>query len=300
MVIMFLMVLLIVGMLAAAPAIKTEIQRDREEEMIHRGAQYSRAIKKYFKKFGRYPGTIEQLENTNNLRFLRKQYKDPMSPDGKWKLLHVGDVKIGATSNFGTPVSAMGTQGGAGGNLGQPAGQSAFGGSSGTLGGPGSSFGGAAGGLGGAGGTIGGLGAMGGSSPSTAGATGTQTSPGGAVGSQTSTTGSISMISSTNAIGGGVIIGVASRSEKEGLHEFNEKTHYNEWFFFYDPTMDRGGLITGPFTGKTFTAAGGVGTPASALGQQQPSAFGQPSSFGQSGGMGQQTPQQTQQPRSPR
>ena len=107
MVIMFLMVLLIVGMLATAPAIKTQIQRDREEEMIHRGAQYSRAIKKYFKKFGRYPGTIEQLENTNNLRFLRKQYKDPMSADGKWKLLHVGDVKIGTTSNFGTPVSAM-------------------------------------------------------------------------------------------------------------------------------------------------------------------------------------------------
>lgn len=300
MVIMFLMVLLIVGMLATAPAIKTEIQRDREQEMIHRGAQYSRAIKKYVKKFGRYPGNLEQLENTNNLRFLRKQYKDPMSPDGKWRLLHVGDVKIGTTPNFGTPISAMGAQGGAGGNLGGPSGQSAFGRSPGTLGGPGGSFGGAAGGPGGAGGTIGGLGAMGGSSSSAAGTTGTQASPGGAVGSQASTTGSSSMISSTNVIGGGVIIGVSSLSEKEGLHEFNEKTHYNEWFFFYDPTTDRGGLITGPFTGKTFTAVGGIGTPAGALGQQQPSAFGQPSSFGQSGGMGQQTPQQPQQPQNPR
>ena len=157
MVILFLMVLLIVGMLATAPAIKTQIQRDREQEMIHRGAQYSRAIKKYFKKFGRYPGTLDQLENTNNIRFLRKQYKDPMSPDGKWRLLHVGDVKIGNTSNVGTPVSAMGTQGGAGGNLGQPAGQSAFGGSPGTLGGP-SSFGGATGAFGGAAGGLGGAG----------------------------------------------------------------------------------------------------------------------------------------------
>ncbi|HEX9120062.1 MAG TPA: hypothetical protein VF840_05945, partial [Terriglobales bacterium] len=273
MVIMFFMALLIVGLLATAPAIKTQIQRDREQEMIHRGAQYSRAIKKYFKKFGRYPGTLDQLANTNNIRFLRKQYKDPMSSDGKWRLLHVGDVKLGTPSNVGTPVSAMGTQGGAGGNLGQPAAQSAFGGSSGTLGGAGGSFGGAAGafggaagGLGGAGGTMGGLGAMGGSSPSaTSGATGTQASPGGAVGSQASTTGSSSMTSSTSAIGGGVIIGVSSLSEKEGLHEFNEKTHYNEWFFFYDPTTDRGGLITGPFTGKTFAAAGGIGTPASAL-----------------------------------
>jgi type II secretory pathway pseudopilin PulG len=296
MVIMFMVVLLIVGLLATAPAIKTQIQRDREAEMIHRGAQYSRAIKKYFKKFGRYPGTLSQLENTNNIRFLRKQYKDPMSADGKWKLLHVGDVKTGNTSNVGTPVSAMGTQGGAGGNLGQPAGQSAFGGSPGTLGGAGSAFGGGAGGLGGTGGTIGGLGAMGGSSSSAAGA-GTQ---GGAVGSQSSTTGSSSMTSSTNAIGGGVIIGVSSLSEREGLHEFNEKTHYNEWYFFYDPTTDRGGLITGPFTGKTFTAAGGIGTPASALGKQPSSGFGQPSSFGQSGGMGQQTPQPPQQPQNPR
>jgi hypothetical protein len=112
------------------------------------------------------------------------------------------------------------------------------------------------------------------------------------------------MTSSTNAIGGGVIIGVSSLSEKEGLHVFNEKTHYNEWYFFFDPTTDQGGLINGPFTGKTFTAAGGIGTPASALSQQpssgfgQPSSIGQPSSFGQSGGMGQQTPQQ--QPQSPR
>ena len=296
--IMFLVVLLMVGLLAAAPAIKTQIQHDREEEMIHLGAQYSRAIKKYFKKFGRYPGTIEQLQNTNNIRFLRKQYKDPMSADGKWRLLHVGDVKLGTSSNVGTPVSAMGSQGG--GNLGQPAGQSAFGGTSGGLGGAGSSFGGAAGRLGGAGSAMGGLGAMGGSSTAAASATSPQASPGGAVGSQASTTGTSSMTSSTNAIGGGVIIGVSSLSEREGMHEFNEKTHYNEWYFFYDPTADRGGLITGPFTGKTFAAAGGIGTPASALGQQPTSGFVQPSSFGQSGGMGQTAPQQPQQPQNPR
>jgi hypothetical protein len=304
MVILFLMVLMIIGMIATAPAIKTEIQRDREQEMIHRGAQYSRAIKRYFKKFGRYPGTIDQLKNTNNIRFLRREYKDPMTADGKWRLLHLGDVKLGTSSNIGTPVSAMGTQGGTSGNLGQQAGQSAFGqgGSGSSFGGATGAFGGATGTLGGSGNTIGGLGAMGGSSPSATNATGAQASPSGAVGSQASTTGSSSMTSSTNAIGGGVIIGVASLSEKEGLHEFNEKTHYNEWFFFYDPTTDRGGLITGPYTGKTFAAAGGIGTPASALGQQQqqPSAFGQPSSFGQSGGTGQPAPPPQQQQQNPR
>ena len=61
------------------PSITFDIKRDREEEMIHRGVQYSRAIRAYYKKFGRYPTKIEDLENTNNLRFLRKRYKDPMN-----------------------------------------------------------------------------------------------------------------------------------------------------------------------------------------------------------------------------
>src|SRR5215469_502803 len=68
-------------------------KREREEELIHRGAQYSRAIRSYFKKFGRYPARIEDLENTNNIRFLRKRYKDPIT--GKdFKLLRMNDVQF--------------------------------------------------------------------------------------------------------------------------------------------------------------------------------------------------------------
>ncbi len=47
--------------------------------MIHRGVQYSRAIRTYYKKFGRYPTKLEDLDNTNNMRYLRKHYKDPMN-----------------------------------------------------------------------------------------------------------------------------------------------------------------------------------------------------------------------------
>ena len=50
--------------------------------MIHRGVQYARAVKLYYRKYGSYPTSIEQLENTNKIRYLRKRYKDPMSPDG--------------------------------------------------------------------------------------------------------------------------------------------------------------------------------------------------------------------------
>src|SRR5450432_4030396 len=50
------------------PTITFEIKRDREEEMVHRGVQYSRAIRAYYKKFNRYPVKIEDLENTNQMR----------------------------------------------------------------------------------------------------------------------------------------------------------------------------------------------------------------------------------------
>ncbi len=75
------------------PTITFEIKRDREEEMIHRGVQYSRAIRAYYKKFNRYPMKIEDLENTNQMRFLRKRYKDPL-PGKDFKLLHFGEVKM--------------------------------------------------------------------------------------------------------------------------------------------------------------------------------------------------------------
>src|SRR5215469_1474807 len=83
--------LLAIAATLAAPPILFQLKRDREEEMVHRGTQYTRAIKYYYKKFGNYPATIEQLENTNQVRFLRRRYKDPIT--GKdFKILRVGDV----------------------------------------------------------------------------------------------------------------------------------------------------------------------------------------------------------------
>src|SRR5277367_1862529 len=85
--------LLAIALTALAPVITQQIKRDREEELIHRGTQYSRAIKHYMKKFNSYPNSIEALENTNQVRFLRKRYKDPVT--GKdFKLLHQGDVQM--------------------------------------------------------------------------------------------------------------------------------------------------------------------------------------------------------------
>src|SRR5438270_8661899 len=94
-VVVFMMVLLIIASLATVGAIKTSLKRDREEEMIHRGVQYARAIKKYYRKFGRYPANLEALDDTNHIRFLRKRYKDPFAKDGKWIVLRYGQVRFG-------------------------------------------------------------------------------------------------------------------------------------------------------------------------------------------------------------
>ena len=234
-ILLFMMAAMMLAVTVIAPRVAQQVKRDREEEMIHRGAQYARAIKRYYRKFGRYPTNIEQLENTNNVRFLRKQYKDPMVEDGKWKFLHPGDVKIGNASNVGTPVSAMG------GNTQQPSG---LGGSN-----PGSGLSGPGSGL------------------------STTANRGGAVNSQI----------------GGFIIGVASVSEAEGIHAFDDKTHYNQWYFVYDPTTDRGALIKGPYSSKVFQYANQL--PGATPVGQQPGGFGQPvgpGGLGQpSGGFGQ-------------
>src|SRR5713101_5973586 len=64
---------------AAVPAYQMQAKRERERELIFRGEEYTRAIQKYQRKFGVYPSSIDQLVQTNGLRFLRRAYKDPIT-----------------------------------------------------------------------------------------------------------------------------------------------------------------------------------------------------------------------------
>ena len=63
----------------AAPKVAQDLRREREVEAVRRGNQYVRAIQLYYRKFGRYPGSIDQLEKSNTVRFLRQKYVDPMT-----------------------------------------------------------------------------------------------------------------------------------------------------------------------------------------------------------------------------
>ncbi len=90
-----LMIFLVAAILAltlyqAMPRVAFEAERDKEQLLIDRGEQYKRAIQLYYRKTGRYPVKMEDLENTNNIRFLRQRYKDPMTGKDEWRLIHVG------------------------------------------------------------------------------------------------------------------------------------------------------------------------------------------------------------------
>ncbi|HEY6764662.1 MAG TPA: hypothetical protein VI386_07815 [Candidatus Sulfotelmatobacter sp.] len=267
---MLLVALIIIAAAAIVPTIAFEIRRDREEEMIHRGVQYSRAIRAYYKKFGRYPTRLEDLESSNNLRFLRKRYKDPITGQD-FKILHFGEVKLSFTGGIGggtipgaNPLNGQaGGLNGAGG-FGQPSsfgGASGFGGNSpGTgsnINSPGSSPGQSGSGQSGFGQSSFGQSSPGQPSQNPPSATDSQSSPSpqnpGVQASDQNTTsqgGPGGSISSNQlggqTLGGGPIVGVASASKKESIREFNNKRKYEEWQFVYDPSSDRGGLLSTP------------------------------------------------------
>ncbi|HXY07182.1 MAG TPA: hypothetical protein VEI52_04935 [Terriglobales bacterium] len=298
--------LLAVAMTALAPVIAQQLKRDREEELIHRGVQYSRAIKHYVKKFGRYPTTLEALESTNNIRFLRKAYKDPIT--GKdFKILRMGDVQMsfgpgiaGATSAAGLAAQSSAFNGSG------SFGNSGFGGP--TPGGPGFGTNSLAGGTFGGTGTPGSASTMNANVPQALGQDGSGASPeqsqgipgaaasagvssqsGGSVqggSAQSGISSQSGLATSGKVFGGGPIVGVASISKDKTIRVFNKKDRYYQWQFIYDPTTDRGGLLTTPNQPGLQSFAGGVqqGIPGTPAGQPNSAFPQQGSPFGVQGG----------------
>ena len=65
---LFVAVLTITVALPMVSYYNFQMKRDREEELVHRGVEYERAVRKYYKKFGTYPASIEMLQDTNHIR----------------------------------------------------------------------------------------------------------------------------------------------------------------------------------------------------------------------------------------
>jgi type II secretory pathway pseudopilin PulG len=116
--VIFLLALFVIAMSIAVPNISKQIERDREVETMHRGKQYVRALRLYYKKFGNYPMNVDALVNTNQIRFLRKKYKDPSTGKDEWKPIHMGEQKQPTAYGFFGKPMASSLMGGMGANCG--------------------------------------------------------------------------------------------------------------------------------------------------------------------------------------
>lgn len=89
-VVLLLLALVLVALSTAVPRFLTQGQREKEEELVFRGQQYRRAVGLFYKKYGRYPRSMDDLLRFNDRSFLRRAFPDPMTPEGKWRLIRVG------------------------------------------------------------------------------------------------------------------------------------------------------------------------------------------------------------------
>lgn len=226
--VILLAALMLIALAAAAPVVAKDLRRDKEVESAHRANEYVRAIRLYYRKFKTYPPSIEALENTNNVRFLRKQYVDPLTGKADWRIIHVGENKTTVKGFFGQPLGGLNTTGAAGGFGSTSTSGSGFGGT--TSGSTSSTVsGGSALSAGFQGATIGG-------STTSPSAVGTSNSPGSSPngGTSNSTTSS----SSSSSGGVGQVMGVGTAGTGDSILDPNEQTTYETWEFLYDPRIE--------------------------------------------------------------
>jgi len=88
--ILFLLGVVAVMLARSLPRDAMAAERTREEVLIYRGEQYARAVKLYFREHQRYPETLDDLEETDGVRFLRRRYRDPITGDDEWRLIKMG------------------------------------------------------------------------------------------------------------------------------------------------------------------------------------------------------------------
>jgi hypothetical protein len=246
----FLVTMLLIATTVVAPNILTEGKREKEKEMIWRGKQYTRGIKLYYRKLGRFPTSLDDLTKpkVGSLRFMRQAYKDPMNKeDGAWRLIYVGpagqligslkppqqNLQLPQAGAIGTPASAM--------NGPAPAQQGALGQQ------------------GIAGGILQGAAVSGVTPPATAG------TPVSADQGNSGSNASAIPLGDTPTIVGGNIIGVGSKVNKSSVIVYDKAKNYRLFEFIWDPSKD--GLAAGQPGLQTGT---GLGQPAgqNPLGQQ--------------------------------
>jgi hypothetical protein len=243
--IVFLTALILVSTMSIGLRVLTEGRREQEQEMIWRGKQYTRGIKLYYQKLGRFPNSMDDLvkPKIGNIRFMRQAYKDPMNKeDGSWRLIYVGPAGqlIGSLKPQQTGIQMPGAPG-------QPAAGGIGAASSGT------GFGSQASSTSGFSST----GTSTGTASASAAGTGASTQ-----GTDTTGTGTDSQdvpMGDTPTIIGGNIIGVGSKVNHPSIIVYEKAKNYRLFEFIWDPSKDLG--MIGGQSGAIGTPAGTPGAP---------------------------------------
>uniref|UniRef100_A0A7V4XST5 Type II secretion system protein n=1 Tax=Acidobacterium capsulatum TaxID=33075 RepID=A0A7V4XST5_9BACT len=244
----FLTFLLLLSLAIAAPRLAKSMQRDKEQETIERGRQYEQAIRLYYIKFGHYPTKISELVNTNNLRFLRQKYKDPLTGKDDWKLVLYGQAHVHPLGFFGKPLTAAGAA--ATNVTALSGGMYAISQDSSIPGAPGSNGNSNSEGDGSTGSGTGSTsfgnsspmgGGIGGSAISGAGFGSTSTATGSSpLSGSSSSSGFGSSSSSSGGFGNTVpFVGVVPPLKKPSIIAFRKQKNYDRWEFNYDPVEDQ-------------------------------------------------------------
>ena len=101
--VMAVMVVFAIGLLAVAPTVQQEVQREKELESIRRGEEVAEAIRQYVEhhRGARLPDSIDDLlegipYGTKKRQILRASAAtDPLSEDGKWRLIKADVESLG-------------------------------------------------------------------------------------------------------------------------------------------------------------------------------------------------------------
>src|SRR6267378_1961653 len=256
--VIFMLALIVIASVAAAPDVITNGRREREEEMIWRGNQYVRGIRlyvRYYQMHGgttRFPTSMEDLtKNKVGIRFMRQAYKDPVNPvDGSWRMIYVGpngqligSLKSRPLGADGQSSSSSGSGGGFGSLFGSGQSQSQSGSNS-SFGS--SSFGSS---------SFGNSSFNNGSNSNAANPQGQSAGQGtqsGLSSDAMSTPQSIANSDGTTDVIGGNIIGVGSKVNKASIIWYDKAKNYRQFEFVWDPSKD-------PVNGGA--AAGVIGVP---------------------------------------
>jgi type II secretory pathway pseudopilin PulG len=209
--VVLLVALVLIALAVAAPVVARNLQRDKEVESAHRANEYVRAVRLYYRKLKTYPPSMDALENTNDVRYLRKQYVDPLTGKSDWRIIHVGENKTTVKGFFGQPLGGLNTTG-AGGGLGTASGPVSTPGTSPTTGT---------------------------TTPANCTVTGGSPLAAGFAGATTGCSPSSSTSSGAPGSGGiGPIMGVGTSKTGDSILNPNGQTTYDTWEFIYDPKIE--------------------------------------------------------------